>query len=356
MGKVRQSNFELLRIIAMLLVLIVHADYLSIGSPTVQDATDFPLPTFMRITTQSLSIVCVNVYILISGFFLIKLTKRRFFNLIFMIEFWRVFILLLFYITNKWFSLGEIQLTGKQILLYLIPGEGDWFVQAYILLMLLSPLLNSFIDNSSTKQIAKFTCIWIIFQFCFNWLSHVYNMFEHGYSILSFIGLYTLGALISKERTQFKFGWKTYLSSYLGFSIFIGLIVLILLSLNSPVKLGQIINALSCDYNGLIVLTSSLLFFLSFMKMNFKNKFINSIAVSCFAVYLVHMNPLIRGLYIKICRNIYDTYNGLDYLMIISLFIIGVYVVTILLDRIRIVSFSFILRFLKMTLNRFRIH
>lgn len=305
MKKVRQSNFELLRIIAMFLVLVVHADYLSIGPPTSLDATNFPLSTFMRITTESLSIICVNVYILISGFFLIRLTKQKIFSFIFMIEFWRVFILFLYYVTNRWFQLEETELTGEQILLYLIPGEDDWFVQAYILLMLLSPLLNSFIDNSSTKQIAKFTCTWIIFQFCFNWSSSVYPMFAHGYSILSFIGLYTLGALIRKKSTRFKFRWGTYFNSYLGFSILIGLIVLILLSHDSFIKFGNIINRKAYDYNGLIVLISSLLFFLSFMKMSFKSKFINSVAVSCFAVYLVHMNPLIRGLYIKACKYIY---------------------------------------------------
>ena len=43
----RQSNFELLRIIAMFLVLVVHADYFSLGAPSYQDCVNCPIQSMM---------------------------------------------------------------------------------------------------------------------------------------------------------------------------------------------------------------------------------------------------------------------------------------------------------------------
>ena len=40
MKKFRQSNMELLRIVAMFLVLLVHADFFSIGAPSASDCVN----------------------------------------------------------------------------------------------------------------------------------------------------------------------------------------------------------------------------------------------------------------------------------------------------------------------------
>ena len=68
----RQSNFELLRIVAMLLVLVVHVDFFSLGVPSDADIAGNPVSSAMRYIVESLALVCVNSYILISGYFGIK--------------------------------------------------------------------------------------------------------------------------------------------------------------------------------------------------------------------------------------------------------------------------------------------
>ena len=69
----RLSNFELLRILAMFLVLIVHCNYRFLGVPTTDEAREFILPTFARVSFQNISIVCVNLFVMISGWFGAKL-------------------------------------------------------------------------------------------------------------------------------------------------------------------------------------------------------------------------------------------------------------------------------------------
>ena len=81
--KVRQSNVELLRIITMILVMIVHANFRALSAPTVADAVTTPTSVFLRFLTESFSIICVNVFVLISGWFGIHFNWKRFMEFLF---------------------------------------------------------------------------------------------------------------------------------------------------------------------------------------------------------------------------------------------------------------------------------
>ena len=85
--KVRQSNLELLRIVAMFLVLMVHANFLSLKAPIHEDGIDCFV--ILKCFVQSISIVCVNVFILISGYFGIKLKIKSITNFCFNVSFFR---------------------------------------------------------------------------------------------------------------------------------------------------------------------------------------------------------------------------------------------------------------------------
>ena len=92
----RESNFELLRIISMFLVLIVHSDFLCLGYPTLSDLDINPCQIALRGFFESISIVCVNLFVLISGYFAIKLRFRSIFSYIYQCLFYSIFIYLFF--------------------------------------------------------------------------------------------------------------------------------------------------------------------------------------------------------------------------------------------------------------------
>ena len=69
---VRDSNIELLRVVAMFLVLIDHSGYMSINPPTNEEVFSAPMLSMARHCSQSFSSICVNVFVLISGWFGIK--------------------------------------------------------------------------------------------------------------------------------------------------------------------------------------------------------------------------------------------------------------------------------------------
>lgn len=70
--KERQSNIELLRIIAMFLVLLVHANFYSLGVVTPQDIRAFSLDSVLKVFFEAISINCVDIFVLISGWFGIR--------------------------------------------------------------------------------------------------------------------------------------------------------------------------------------------------------------------------------------------------------------------------------------------
>ena len=59
----------------MLLIVLVHANYFSLGFIDSNDVRTNPLPSFVKIFFEQLCVVGVNVFVLISGWFGIKRDK-----------------------------------------------------------------------------------------------------------------------------------------------------------------------------------------------------------------------------------------------------------------------------------------
>ena len=81
----RESNIELLRIVAMLLVLFLHANYFSLGKVESIDIQSDLFGSFVKSFTEALCIICVNVFVLISGWFGIRPTLKGAMSLLFQV-------------------------------------------------------------------------------------------------------------------------------------------------------------------------------------------------------------------------------------------------------------------------------
>lgn len=331
----RQSNFELLRIVAMLFVLIIHADFFSLGAPSTDWLVNHPISSLMRYIVQSLTLICVNVYILISGYFGININKKRFFAFMFMVLFWRIFILFGYKLAPFILNIHTNSISVTNALKLCIPGSYDWFVASYILLMFLSPMLNDFIKKHSAKELWTYTSLYVGFQVVFSWLIPIYTQFESGYSVLSFIGLYIIGAAIKKTHLTNNYKVRNTLFLYLGISVFIGIFMYLTARYCTMEYIKHKILSMFGPYNGLFVIISSIMLFLSFGKLKIQNRAINYIAKSSFAVYLFHMNPLMRCYYSGVCSYLYNNYNLFVYLLLICCFIVVVFVTSVIIDIFR---------------------
>lgn len=333
--KERDSNIELLRCVAMLLVLIIHSGFLALGVPT-HDELVLNLPmVFFRYFNMSISIICVNVFILLSGWYGIKFKFKRLFEFIFQVLFFSILIYGCFILhdSNKYLNIDD----ASRILM-LHPND-YWFVKSYLILYIFAPALNSFISNITKKEYRIFLICFYLMQTIYSWLViNGASDFGGGYSALSFMGLYLLSRYIRLYEVDLL---NKKISSYLLIFVTIVLVftglATILTYYNIPI-VGRIFT-----YTNPIVIIEALLFVIIFSKIKIKSKIINGIASSCFAVYLLHSHEMVlRPYYGKIIKHFYDTESSLFFLVYTLLFIISIFFIAILIDKIRMLLWKII--------------
>ena len=114
----RQSNMELLRLVAMMMILVMHMDYGAFGLPTAESVENAPMTTFGRIFVEHLCLVAVNVYVLISGWFGIRPKMKSFVRLMLQVAMYSIIITGAFLLLGKaTFKIGyvtDMLIIGKQ--------------------------------------------------------------------------------------------------------------------------------------------------------------------------------------------------------------------------------------------------
>ncbi len=173
----RESNFELLRLLAVLMILVLHINH-HFGENPALFIEIHPIDAFFQEFFDVVSIVGVNVFVLISGWFGINPSVKGFVNLIFQI----VFVTFLSWSIVKIVGLSEEHFRPFYAVI--------WFVYAYILLYILSPLLNCFIKHSGKKEYRILLIAFFVFMTLFGWVIPLNGGFDDGYSTLSFMFLY----------------------------------------------------------------------------------------------------------------------------------------------------------------------
>jgi len=317
----RESNIELCRIVTMLLVLIVHSDFATLGNPT-----NWETPHLGLLFSQSLSVVGVNVFVLISGYFSIRPKKQSVFRLLYCCFFYAVLFAFFSYYNNS-FSLYQL----------LFVSEANWFVSAYLGLMLLSPVLNVYVENISKKTFAWTILVLLVFQTWYEVVPKFIPDFHGGYSILSFCILYLIARYLflyppiitSMGKCLFAY---FIITIFLTFSIYITLII--------DYKPETIIREM-LKYNNPIVILSSVCLFLTFAKMNIgKSRIINHLAKSCIAVLLIHTSQVFFPYYNKLFKIIFYNTSGVLTLSCWMFAIILTYLLCSIVDQIRLLTES----------------
>lgn len=101
-------------------------------------------------------------------------------------------------------------------------------------------------------------------------------------------------------------------------------------------------------YNNPFILIQSVAFFLFFTKFTFENKFVNFIASSSLMVFLLHRHPVIRDYWASILFYLKRQYgDSLQFVLILCLFCIIVFIVAVLYDQLRKSSWKLIEPFIK---------
>lgn len=281
--KERQQNFELLRIIAMFLIVISHV----ITHYIMADNLELSLVNkFLLTMLRSFIYICVNVYIIITGYFSVyakQLKFRKLLNVILLPGFISAVLLIIMMAVgsidfNIWRILGKLFATFR--------GE-YWFISNYFALYLFIPLINKMIHSFSKKDIQQL--IFLTFLVGSVWSFFLVNdeivAFNSGFSLIFFIFLYIVGAYIRLYGAFYKdFTGRQYLNGYLMVGVLTGILQFILLQVDF------------LNYNGPFELVMSYAFFMFISTVTIKSQWINYIATYTLSVYLVHEQGQVREL------------------------------------------------------------
>lgn len=318
---VRQSNFELLRIIAMLMVMVCHA----IGY--VQEKDLVGIAGISKLAVVQFCLVCVNVFVMISGWFGIKASWKGAASLLFQVVFLTALCFLAFW------AMGLPVSFKKDLLPYLVLGYGYWFVISYLILYGLAPVLNAFIEKATEKEYRFVLYFYFTAEFIYGFLLDK-GHFNYGFSALSFIGLYLLAryARLYPGRL-FSFGKWTDLLIYAGVSI---LSMILFWFGYKWFGMGFHLN----HYNSPLAIIAALYFLLFFSKLKVQSNTINWLAVSAFAIYILHENRLISPYFHQLFRELKtDLDLGAYYPAMLGLLLL-IGLGCILVDKLRILAWK----------------
>ena len=333
--KQRDSNMELLRIIAMLLVMILHTNLISFDGLNVIDTVSQPTFSFLRIGVQTTSFICVNVFILLSGWYGIRARCSRLGEFYFQV----LFFLLLSYAGHL--LLNNEVFFSWNMLLHLFLLNGYWFVTAYLLLYILSPVLNAFIESASKRQLTVVLVLFYIFQTVYGWLEDGILWFDSGSSAISFIGLYLFG----RYMRIYQPNWCK-ASCRMDIMIFVVLILLqsVMVFISFRWGIGIITKKVFMNLSPLMIV-SSMFLLLAFSKIQLQKYWINWIASSCFAAYLLHAAPYNFEMYLPTLYDWYFSHSTISFIVYYVCYILTIFMFAVFIDKLRMVIWKRILHY-----------
>lgn len=277
--KKRFSNFELLRIIAMVMIVGSHC-------LTSTDAVNMvPGGMFSSVLLASMQTVVtygVNLFALITGYFMVSRTSvsvQKIVKLLLDVALYGV----IMYGSSILVGINEFSIGGLiKAALPLLAGY-RWFVLAYCVLYLISPLINAALRHISKKQYLVFLGLYAFFFSIWPTFLPYPPLDDYGYSFHHLIFIYLIGGYIRLHVTDVKLSWC---AGALAAAFAITTSLFFLDGISIPL-LNSAVGYRTAN-NSVFVVIASVSLFLMFTKVKLQSNAINTLASSAFAVYLLH--------------------------------------------------------------------
>ena len=331
-NKLRDSNMELLRIISMFLIVIYHV----FAYVLVKYEDQYPLIS----SFNTLVHIGVIIFFLISGYYGIKPSVIGAFK----IWTWMVFFNVLLYVSS--YSLGFEPLSVSEIVKLFLPFSHSapwlWFMKTYIILYMISPLLNMARNKMQPNILSGGGIVLIllgIITFWFGWIN-VNDDFSDGRNIINASFLYLLGAqfAICPPLKDNKNSKRIYLLSYITLCLVVGCILYF-----AKGRTLYMAKWLFHPYCSPVLIGMASALFLYFTKVRIKSRAINWMAASILAVYLLHENKF----FMTSWHGFFDWYPFIErvfvnspwwlFLLVLLGGVIGMMIVAILVDKVRMI-------------------
>lgn len=284
----RESNFELLRIVAMVMIIFHH---FSFHGGFVFDNTTLSIPRFWYNFIIMGGKTGVNIFVLISGYFLIQ-SKSTKANIKKILKLWGQMV---FYsVTIYFFSValgGDFSSNQFKTALMPITKGAWWFANTYFVLYIIHPYLNLLL-HSMDKLLYQRYLLLLLLMWCI--APTFLGTALEGNNLCWFITLYALAGYYR------LYGFNKIVTKYAG----IMAIVIVILKYSASV----VFTILESKWyffpeqhryfyamQSLPTFAVSVCIFVAFANWNVKySKWINVVSSAMFGVYLIHDHDFIR--------------------------------------------------------------
>lgn len=341
--EVRNSNYELMRIISMLFIVLWHV--ILYGNISSNCANDGILAIFDVMLL--FIIVHVNSFVLLTGYFQSgssKIKQSKVWSILISNTFYKVVFLIIFT------ALGIETVTKPEIIDELLPFNVNeyWFIQVYVFLYLLIPFINKLINSLNQKEFKRLLLVLFFIFSLLPYLTGARAFLNTGYTLYHFVYLYLIGAYLRIYPLKDMDMLKKFSKEKLQIVLMIAMILCVILNYGIYKTSESLLTANSISYEygsdlmfmtkaycNPIVILQSICYFSLFGTFNLKNKFINKMSALTFGVYLIHENNFVRlHLYkwLKIDNGIITSYKFVIYALIISL---AIYIGASIIELIR---------------------
>lgn len=259
----RDSNMELLRIVAMTMIVCGHFFYHGFAHTLKLTETYRAL--------APLHICGVNLFFLISGWFGIRFTLRSLVRLVGITFFFSAL------------NVGLLALWGGEVggkalydlFLFPVSRGGYWFIMVYCALMILSPLLNAGMAAMGRTTFNSFLLLFTLLTLYSCGIGGNY-VNVNGYTIMQAVWLYLAAAWFRRETTVTDRVPAWCLTA--GFILF---------SAATSLAFAMSKDYSWINYNAPLVAGASLCLFLRFTRLRLRNRAVNMIAPAAFGCYLL---------------------------------------------------------------------
>lgn len=308
--KVRDSNFELLRMLLIFMVLLGHANLWFLGSE-YKTGTEH----YIRVLVEVICLPAVNAFVLISGWFGIKGDYRRIFPMIFQLLICTVPVAI---VMNAMHQINLLSLDG--IAEYVLGGNNYWFVIDYIGLVLFAPILNIIVYNVNRVVFRTFLIgvLALIVPLDVIFRSSVLGV-NGGYSLIWFIYLYLLARYM-----------RLYGIEWLDRRKWMVMVTCIIL------QIGLLyFNLIGNRYTNPLILLPAMSIILIFKEYSFKSHIVNYLASGTLIVYMLHMHPCFYREIGVFLRELYHRNGYYLYMIEVIGLIVLLYFVAVTIDKLQ---------------------
>ncbi len=328
-SKTREVNLDLLRVFSMFLIVLLHSiDHSGVFENAVHSG--WGINVYVSYV-YALTRVCVNCFVLLSGYFLV----RSKFRLQKLVALWLEVVFYSLVIRVIFMATGQIPFSITSLISCLVPVVTGryWFITIYFALYLLSPFLNLAVKALSKTQL---TVLNLLTFFIFSvWISLHPSIkgpnSGGGWGLAWFIVLYLAAAWFRLYYVPSKKGALSALAFFLlplattAFYLVAG-------------TLGERMRGIWCQYDSVPVYLASLALFVGFLHLKIKQGWLSRLILWCspltFGVYLIHahadVDPWLWGM-----LNLPAKMDGWYFPLIQIGSVVGIFVICLILDWLR---------------------